>query len=106
MSADLSPVFRESFLHRCGADDSERMRAFGSVLHLCGVGGQRFTGSPTWAREEAAAALRELRQVLEALELVAGNRRGGWRYRRAAAHAAEAVRGAAQSLALALEAEQ
>lgn len=69
--APLSPVFRESFLLRCGAAGPE-VRGFGGALEA--IGRQRFTGSPTWAREEFAAAVRELRQALEALEACASNR--------------------------------
>lgn len=68
----LSPVFRESFLHRCGAEQGEKVRAFGTVLYS--VGSHRWTGSPTWAGAEFTAAVRELRQALEALEVCAGNR--------------------------------
>lgn len=71
LETPLSPVFRESFLHRCGAAGPE-VRSFGGVL--AGIGRERFTGSPTWARAEFAAAVRELRQALEALEVCAGNR--------------------------------
>lgn len=48
------------------------MRGFGGALEA--IGRQRFTGSPTRAREEFAAAVRELCQALEAMEVCAGNR--------------------------------
>lgn len=67
----LSRVYRESFLHRCGAAGPE-VRAFGGVLEV--IGRERWTGSPTWAQEEFNAAVRELRQALEALEVCADNR--------------------------------
>lgn len=67
----LSPVFRETFILRCG-DAGPEVRVFGGVLEA--IGRQRWTGSPTWAAMEFAAALRELRQALESLEHCAGNR--------------------------------
>lgn len=105
MPADLplSPVFRESFLLRCGADQGAKVRAFGGVLQA--VGQERWTGAPTWAREELAAALRELRQALAALETCAGNRRGDSRYWTAAAHAAAGLRAIGNTLSLSLEPE-
>lgn len=68
----LSRVFRETFLHRCGPEQGEKVRAFGTVIHS--VGNHRYTGSPTWAATEYAAAVRELRQALGAMELCARNR--------------------------------
>jgi hypothetical protein len=71
-ASDLpSPVFRESFILRCGTAGPE-VRAFGGVLTA--IGGERWIGSPTWARQEFEAAVRELRQALDALEVCAGNR--------------------------------
>lgn len=67
----LSPVFRESFLLRCGTAGPE-VRGFGGVLEA--IGRERWTGSPTWAQKEFTAAVRELRQALETLEACAGNR--------------------------------
>lgn len=80
----LSPVFRESFILRCGTAGPE-VRVFGGVLEV--IGRERWTGSPTWAAKEFAAALRELRQALESLEHCAGNRhRTNKRFQVAAGH--------------------